>query len=1161
MGPELIGRQHPAAVLRAEVVRAAESHGGLVLVTGEAGIGKTSLVTRAAEEAREHGALVIGGSCWDSHSAPGYWPWTQILRALRRAATPGEWAAAARESGGCLAALLGEGGAWPGGPLPTGDLDVASDAEADSFRLHDTVTGALVAVSQSRPLVVVLDDLHWADSASLRLLEFAAQHTWFERLLLIGTYRDVEVETPGHPLRPLVLPLLSRATTLTLTGLGPEETAALMERTTGVAPDAALAAEVHERTGGNPFFVEQTARLWHSGGSVTTVAPGVRDALRRRLSLLPEPVASLLSTASVLGHAFHRQWLAAVEGEPVPQVDRLLEQAVAARLVVAEGAGRFSFAHDLVRETLYEELGTEEAGRLHARAVRAADRSTALAAHVLPTELARHGYLAAEELEAARAVALLEAAATDAAERFAYDEAVGHRRRALERGEHGDPRKRVVLGLKLAEELHHRGHVDEAWQVFEETVERARALDDAVLLARAALSLYRLYRDGTTPGTALMDGLMHEAHARLDPREPDAGSEQRVLLDQLAQELSARLAALARDDSDDEFLSFGLWARHDTIWGPGTAAEREGLTREISAVAHRTGDPLAETVATSLRWVALLEQGDPRYLDQFRAMAALAKRSGQRRCELMVDTDRCVLAIHRGRFAQAEELLAGITRDHQRSPLAHSFVLRLLRWQILLTQGRFEELAELHDELAEEAETHTYPPSRLLEALTGIRRGDPGGIRTATAYVEQTLADGEEFTGGLRAMWLRLLAQTAVATGSPELVQHAAEALEPVREEWAVSFFGCDIGGPMSLWIAHLDAARERWDDAVDAYAEARRSADLLRLRVWSLEARNGLAAALVGRGAPEDIVRAATLAEQVEREATALGIRHLVTAADRLRARTAAHLPRTSLPDVGLEADAAAGSVVDTGPASAPDAPSAAGGPAPTVRGAHAGAARASAVAVRRNHSAPALLDGRAPHSARPHDPDPGPAPGRGSLQEFRREGAVWRLRYDGRTVHMPDTKGLRDLHVLLGLPGTDVPAPRLLNPEGGAEIAAAHAMGGDPVLDEEAKVSYKRRLEALDVEIDRASARGDADRVAEFDRERDALLGELRAAAGLAGRSRRLGDEAERARKTVTARIRDTLSKLDGRHPELAAHLRGSVSTGAACRYQPADPVTWRL
>lgn len=187
--------------------------------------------------------------------------------------------------------------------------------------------------------------------------------------------------------------------------------------------------------------------------------------------------------------------------------------------------------------------------------------------------------------------------------------------------------------------------------------------------------------------------------------------------------------------------------------------------------------------------------------------------------------------------------------------------------------------------------------------------------------------------------------------------------------------------------------------------------------------------------------------------------------------------------------------------------------------------------------------------------------APGREVAYEFRRDGAVWRLTYEGRTVHLPDAKGLHDLRLLLGRPGVDVPVVELLDPSAGPELVAARRMGGDQMLDDEAKHRYRRHLARLDDEIDRAAGRGNRAKLAALDAERQALIAELRSAAGLAGRSRRLGDEAERARKTVTARIRDTLRRLDKRHPPLGAHLRHTVSTGSSCRYLPPAPVPWQL
>ncbi|MFG3259711.1 ATP-binding protein [Streptomyces sp. NPDC048172] len=1151
---ELIGRQHPAGELSAETHRAVRSHGGLVLVTGEAGIGKTSLVAQAADEARQLGALVLGGSCWDSHTAPGYWPWTQVMRGLRRAATPEEWeaaGAAARAAGeGCLPVLLGETGAVSratggvsggvSGGASSGASGGVSGGGEDMFRFQDAVTAVLVAVAQSRPLVVVLDDLHWADGDSLRLLEFAAQHTWFERLLLIGTYRDVEVETPGHPLRPLMMPLLAKATTLTLTGLGREETGLLMARTTGVEPDADLVTEVQERTGGNPFFVEQTARLWHSGGSVGAVAPGVRDALQRRLSLLPEAVTGLLTAAAVLGRRFHRRRLAAVAAQPVPRVDRLLDQAVAARLVTVEGGGTFAFAHDLVRETLYDGLDPAEARALHATAVHAAVHPavradggggvTARDPHLLPADLARHGYLAGDALDPRHVVKLLTDAANDAYDRLATEEAVGHRRRALERVPEEDPRTRVVIGLTLGAELHRGGEPDEAWEVLARATALARELDDSALLGRAALTAYRT--GDIWSRAAWTEDLLREAHARLLPEDGEADGPRRgrtAFLDQLVEELSVRLAALVRENGDDEALSFGLWVRHDVIWGPGTAAERAALTSEMMGAARRSGDSPMEALASSLRWVALLEQGDPRYLEQYHAMLKATERTTLPRGRMLACADRGILAAHRGRFAEAQE---NYDRAFTEDMLCHTesaYLGRHLRWSLLLLQGRFDELARLHETIGE----HGHPDPRLLEALTAIQSlcaggdaayGEGGGatardsapaLRTALAYVGETLTGGEEFPRGTKAMWLRLFAQTAALSGDPALVARARADLAPYLGEWAVAAYGCDIGGPFVLWSALLDAAHGDHDAAVDGLTAALRTADQLGLHTWSLEARSYLGGALLARDAPGDARQAEDLLALAEREATDLGMRHIVRRVQDTRTRAAVRQHPTSL-------TAAPEETPTDGPAA----------PAP---------------------------EGTAFVPAQAQAPTPAPAPA--PEGEFQREGSVWKLGFAGRVIHMPDAKGLRDLHLLLSSPGTDLPAARLLSPEGEEEVVAAHTMGGDAVLDDEAKQRYARHLATLDEEIDRAVTRGDDARAAEFDRERDALLAELRAATGLAGRTRRLGDGAERARKTVTARIRDTLRKLDTRHPELAAHLRGAVSTGMVCRYMPERPVTWRL
>lgn len=1049
MDSQLIGRAHPAGLLRAEIGRALDSHGGLVLVTGEAGIGKTTLVTGGVEDAKRAGALVLGGSCWQSDGAPGYWPWVQVIRGLRRAA---EWSSVGTETADVLAILLGE-------------RSGAGKEPFEGFRLYDAVTTALVAVAQRRPVVVVIDDLHWADTASLKLLEFAAQHTWFERLLLVGTYRDVEAEAPGHPLAPLIMPLVAKATCISLTGLGRDEVGSLMARTAGRTPEPGLVDEVHRRTGGNPFFVEQTARLWQGGGSGTAIAPGVRDALQKRISLLSPQVVALLTDASVLGREFHRDVLAALAGLAAARVDGLLGQAVAARLVVELTEGRLGFAHDLVRETLYESLGEGAAGR-HARVITALDADPALRAHVLPADQARHAYQAGHELPPAVTVERLLSAADEAHRRMAVEESIGHLRKAAVRGEALEPRRRAMIAMELSACLFHVDDMGETRAALESAWLFATQTGDADVLARVAVSYYRIDGPGMLggPSGGRSAEVVRMAHRALIGDGPAASP------DAMAHELTLHIAATARAGDDDEALAFGLAARHDVLFGLGTAAERIELTSEMETVARRSADTDTEHFAASLRWVALLEAGDPVYLDQFTESTAFALRVGGERMIFSARVDQSIIMTMAGRFAEAEEFLRGaieVIAADNRHTLA--FMVDHVLWAVLLHQGRFAEIPAVLARL----ETSGHSQADLLRGITALQAGD------LDAALRSLPDDGlDSYPRAFAPLALRFLAQAAAESADATLTAWAAETLAPHSGNWLVSIGGCDIAGPVDHWLGVLAAACGRWDEATALLTRARESAVAMEARPWVVEAGVQLGRALLAVG---DRERAGALLDESAAEAAEMGMRHIGAKIAQIRRETTVRAP------------------------------------APAVR------------------------------------PRLAPA--------FRRDGDVWELAYDDLVVRMPDAKGLRDLHTLLGAPGTDIPAVRLLNPEGGREAVAARSFGGDPVLDDEAKSRYRRHLARLDEEIDRAASLGDDTRAAALDREREALLAELRAAAGLAGRDRRLGDEAERARKTVTARIRDTLRKLGERHPSLASHLRESINTGSSCRYRPESPVRWRL
>jgi hypothetical protein len=182
-------------------------------------------------------------------------------------------------------------------------------------------------------------------------------------------------------------------------------------------------------------------------------------------------------------------------------------------------------------------------------------------------------------------------------------------------------------------------------------------------------------------------------------------------------------------------------------------------------------------------------------------------------------------------------------------------------------------------------------------------------------------------------------------------------------------------------------------------------------------------------------------------------------------------------------------------------------------------------------------------------------PSPPRRNV--FRRDGEVWTLSYAGTTVRLPDAKGLHDIARLLANPGVEIPAADLVGPAARLEAT----LGADPTLDAHAQAAYRRRLAELAAEIDAADADHDPERAAYARTERDTLVEALAAAYGLGRRGRRLGDAGERARKAVTARIRDSLARLDQRHPTIAQHLRQSIHTGAVCSYRPPEPTSWQL
>jgi len=1073
----LVGREQPTAVLDAEVGRTLSSHGGLVLVAGEAGIGKSSLVAGAVAAARTGGALVAVGTCWDRESAPGHWPWVQVTRALARLAPPEAWAAARAEAGGELDVLLAADG-----PAVLG-------AVGDEFGLHDAVTRLLVALAREQPLVVVLEDLHWADEASLRLLEFVARHGWYERLLLVGTYRDVEVEAGDHPLAPMIGALVAKATTVALGGLDRDEVGALVEATTGRTAPAAVVEDLHRRTGGNPFFVEQTARLWLSRGVADAVPPGVRDAVEHRLALLAAGTRDALATAALIGHHGDRPVLAAALEVDEDALGGVLAEAVAAGLLDPTETGH-AFVHDLVRETLVAGLEPADARRRHAALLDRLDGRVGVA------DLAHHAHHAGDQVDLDRRVALLQAAARQAFGRMAVDEALGHLRRALATIPADRPRERAFAQVELGWALMRTGE-GAAREAFAEAARLALELDDPALLTRAALSLRAaVWLVGDEEAEAMAVEMVDEAHRRLVVERGLPSTAATAWARE--QELTAVALEMCRSSGDDQALWDALNARHDALWIPGTVAERLPLTEELVEVARRNGAGGQEVEALSFHLAELVEAGDPRFADTHATLQARARQLDSAWTRSLAGWVGGVVALLEGRFDDARSRLdeaVGVGAHADADAVDDAAILQLqVQWAIEHQQGRDEVVDGLLERIDE---VHPWP--ELIRALTAIDRGDAARAARMVADLRQRRRPpGRWFA----TLWLRLQAEVAAAAPDPELRAALATELRPVLAplagQWAVMAHS-GVDGPFDLWAGLVELGQGDHDAAVARFAAAAASAEALGARPWAVEARSRLLDARRARG--DDPAELAAEVAAVAAEARALGMARVV---DRLAPLAVAEEPSTSTP------------------------------------------ARAAA-------AAPAATVGN-------QEPGPGgPASRADAGPTFRRTGDVWELSFAGTTVHVPDAKGIRDIHALLGRPGMGVRAVDLLDPEAGAAGRAARSLGSDEVLDERAKAAYRTRLTQLDEDIDAALARGADGRAAELDQERAALIDELRRAAGLGGRSRRLGDDAERARKAVRERIRDTIRRLDAVHPALAAHLREAIRTGATCSYEPADSVTW--
>ena len=447
--PRYVGRVAERKRLTELWGQAREGSLRVALIGGEAGVGKTRLSTHLALEAHADGATVLYGRCDEDLGVP-YQPWVQALGHLvkeARAAAPRRLCRAFRRRPGRLVPALRD---------RVSDLPSPreSDPETERYLLYAAVAGLLEGAGEQEPMLLILDDLHWADAPTLSLLRHVVASGSPMRVMVVGTYRDSDLSR-DHPLTALLADLHREqgVERVKLTGLDSEDVLALMEAAAGQELDEdgrALAAEITRETAGNPFFAGELLRHLTESGAIVQEDGGrwrvvgdladlglpqsVREVIGRRVERLGADARTALSAAAVIGREFDLDLLLAALDLPEARLLDLLDEAVAASLLQesTEPSGRFTFTHALVEHTLYEDLGRTRRARLHKRVAEALEQQCGDEPGERLGELAGHWAAAVVSVDTAKAIHYARLAAERALRQLAPDEAARWYRKALE---------------------------------------------------------------------------------------------------------------------------------------------------------------------------------------------------------------------------------------------------------------------------------------------------------------------------------------------------------------------------------------------------------------------------------------------------------------------------------------------------------------------------------------------------------------------------------------------------------------------------------------------------------------------------------------------------------------------------------------------------------
>ncbi len=1082
----LVGREGDLEALRAAVSDAQAGRGGFVLVTGEAGIGKTSVLNAVARDVAAAGAQVLWGNCMSMEDAPPLLPWSQVVRAWLKPVGRARARKSLGETAAALARIVPELGV---GPLPGATasevpLELTS-SDYERWSLFEAMAAFIEAAASIAPAVIVLDDVHDADILSVQVLRYVVPKLQRQAVLIVAAARADEF-APGHV--DILAELSSSTTRVELRGLVQPALAVLVREISGLDVSDSNVELLHRQTGGNPFFTREVLRLIVAEGRLHDFATlplpdTVQVVLRRRIGGLSSTCQRVLSVAAVAGNEHSIELIRGVCDLEHQLMVAAIDEAVAARLVARAAPDRIRFNHALARAAVYESLGAAERRALHRALGEVLERSSAHE-DVPAAELANHFMAAVPDVDAAKAVAYAAAAGHEASAVSAYEDAARHFRDALgamDLDASTTPHARTAVLLGLAEAQSRAGDRAAATEAFATAATSARVDDDSHALARAALGLGGHMETGSA-SVALINLLEEALAATVDDAEPIRARVMARLAHALLftpavdrrRELATTAVEAARRTGDRAALASALYVWHIVGWTPTNVHERVAACNELCALGERPSDRELAILGHHFLAYDYGEIGDMASMERELAIGArLADELRQPLWQWISEIRTAMRAVMRGRFAEGEQLMtAAFGRGQEIEPDLALLLFGSALAQLRMWQGRAHEIEPA---MRRALDTHAHLPAPRC-ALAAVY-SEMGRLDDARIEMDIALRGGAE---GLptESAWLVSVAALIQAASAVEHQAHAAllyELLLPRRGGSIVGPFAETCSGSVDHFLAL--AAATMGDDrrAADHFAAA-------------LEHNRAMGA----------------------RPALALTQLHyarlLARRDDEARARSLLTEARTVFIELGMTADA-----------------------------------------TRADELAQVLGTERVEVES-----------SRGN--EFRLDGAVWRVRFAGQSSLVDDSKGMRDIAYLLARPDHDVHVLDLVAPES-RDRGRDRPEPGDELLDASARRAYKARIIELEDDLTEAEHLADEERAALARSERDLLVEELARAMGLGGRSRRQTDRGERARQAVRARVRDAIRRVERVNPRLARHLERSLRTGYFCRYQPEEPVAWEL